>query len=62
MLSMLPSVRNASSIVGYYRDCSEPVSSFCRVWVHIKWYQESLVGCAWLSAQANQLFWKADVF
>lgn len=62
MLSMLLSIRNASSVVGYYRDCSEPVSSFCRVWVHNKWDQESLVSCAWLSAQANQLFWKVEVF
>lgn len=50
--------RNASSILDYYRQCSVSVSSFCRVWVHIKWDQESLVAFVWLSAQANHLFWK----
>lgn len=44
--------RNASSILDYYRGCSVSVSSFCRVWAHIKRDQESLVGCAWLWAQS----------
>lgn len=50
--------RNARSILDYYRDCSVSVSSFCRVRVHIKQDQEFSVGCAWLSAQANHIFWK----
>lgn len=52
MLSVLPFSRNASSILDYYRGCSVSVSSFCRVWVHMKWDQESLVGCAWLWAES----------
>lgn len=52
MLSVLPFSRNASSILDYYRGCSVSVSSFCRIWVHMKRDQESLVGCAWLWAQS----------